>query len=476
MPKAATPKRYAVTLDPEAVGKGMKLVSLVKSPAIGVGWVALASAAQQPIKRVHLSSAAGAAKQVLTGPLLIPGLDILRLDAENQPFYINFSAEQIEEIAHRFMSEASGLSLSNQNHADALEGNQIRELWLTADAAIDKAAHMGFDVPAGTLMASMKVADADFWANEVETGNVTGFSIEGLFDFSELKLQAASAAAPKPMTFKQKIQAALALFSSSVALAAIELKDGTPLEVDDATGEVFTLDADGKRGTAQPDGDYTLSDDTAFVVKDGKQVGHKPAEAPADKTAEEKLAEETAAADKAKTDKAPDTAAVIKTLQTVVEGGETDTVKLVEAITAAIKALGGTAPAVDTTKLSAQRVKLETVEMLDGSSLSYNPISRLLSDASGQPVPSGYHACKDGSFFRVETNQYTYTIDAETYKNATTVLSEATAEVTRLSAIVPAGQRVKLGAAVVTGSQEVNLAEMSPGKRRLHLAKEAAKS
>lgn len=91
MPKATTPTRYAVTLDPDAVGKGMQLVSLVKSPAVGTGWVALAKQAEQPTKRVHLSSAeSGPKKQVLTGPLLIPDLDILRIDSSTkEEYYIN---------------------------------------------------------------------------------------------------------------------------------------------------------------------------------------------------------------------------------------------------------------------------------------------------------------------------------------------------------------------------------------------------
>ncbi len=481
MPTAKTRKRYAVTLDPTAAGKGMKLVSLVKTPAIGTGWVALASATEQPAKRVHLSDeTTGEKKQVLTGPLLIPGLDIVRIDPETQEEYlINFSAEQIELIGHRFMSEAKGLSLSNQNHADALEGNTIRELWLVRDSERDAAAVLGIEVPSGTLMASMHIADADFWKNEVETGNVTGFSIEGLFDFSELKLQAATAAPKKPMSFLSKLKIALAVaFADTVALAAVELEDGTALEVDDATGEVFTMGEDGERGAAQPDGDYKLKAGTAFVVKDGKQVGHKSKEDPAAgtaaaKTDEEKLADEAAAAEKS--DKVPATAAVIKTLQTVVEGGETDTAKLVEAIGAAIKALGGTAPAVDTTKLSAQSVKLEAVEMLDGSTVSYNPITRSLTDEAGNLLKTGYYACKDGNYFKVSTDQYTYQIDSETYAKATTQLSAAQDEVTRLSAIVPAGQRLKLGAAPLAGGEEVNLEEMSPGKRRLYLAKLKAK-
>jgi Putative phage serine protease XkdF len=48
------------------------------------------------------------------------------------------------------------------------------------DPANDKAAALGIDVPAGTWMLSAHIPDADFWEKEVKSGNITGFSIEGL--------------------------------------------------------------------------------------------------------------------------------------------------------------------------------------------------------------------------------------------------------------------------------------------------------
>ncbi|MDO7849026.1 XkdF-like putative serine protease domain-containing protein [Hymenobacter sp. M29] len=456
MPSQKTPKRFAVTLDPTDTGKGMKLVSLVKTPAIGQGWVALASDEHQPVKRVHLSAAAtGEAKQVLTGPLLIPDLPILRIDENGEEFYISFSAEQIEIIAHQFMAEAKGLALSNQNHADALEGNQIRELWLMLDGKLDKAAALGFDLPAGTLMASMKVADSDFWKNEVETGNVTGFSIEGLFDFSELKLQAASAAPKKRMSFKSVVLSAIARLSAALSLASVELDDSTELEVDDATGAVYALKEDGTRGEAYPDGTYKLKDGTAFEVKDGKHVGHKAPEA--EKPAEEKLAEEKPVDNKSAV--APEAAAEVEKLLGSIETEIADVRKLLKGekpaeekpktddkagdtkLSAAVRARAEKDPV----KLAAIELALQTVEMADGSSVNYNPITRSLTDSTGALLKTGYYACADGNYFKVSTDQYTYEIDAETYAKATTQLSAVELELSELKRTKPAGSRIKLG-------------------------------
>lgn len=484
MAATKTPKRFSVTLDPESAGKGMKLVSLVKSPAIGIGWVALSTEAQPQVKRIALSKESK--KQIITGPLLVPGLDIARLDDKGEVFYINFSAEEIEKIGQRFMLEAKGLALSNQNHADALEGNHICELWLTADAAIDKAALHGFDVPAGTLMASMKVADSEFWKNEVETGNVTGFSIEGLFDFSELKLQAASVAAKKPMTFLSKLRAALALaFADTVNLAAVTLDDDTALEVDDATGEVYSLNDDGTRGEAFPDGSYKLKDGAEFVVTNGKHVGHTVNEGD---TAKAQLAAPVVTPDAAKpaaaapvaagaADSEPETEKRLKALEDglakilkIVEKDATDDAAAGEKPGSAALARAETDPV----KLAAIELALEAVDMADGSQFSYNPITRRLLDSTGKMVESGQYACADGSYFKVNTEQYTYQIDKESYDKGVQ-LSAVELELSDLKSKKPGGSRLKLGAAA-PGGEEVNLAEMSPAKRRLHLARQSAKN
>lgn len=60
--------------------------------------------------------------------------------------------------------------------------------------------------------------------------------------------------------------------------AIVTLEDGTSVEIDDATGEVFILDADGARVSPAPDGEHTLSDGTVITVLDGKIV--EPAEEP----------------------------------------------------------------------------------------------------------------------------------------------------------------------------------------------------
>ena len=56
-----------------------------------------------------------------------------------------------------------------------------QEIIVVEDPKIDKSALYGYHVPIGTWMGVRKVYNEEYWLNEVKTGNVRGFSIEGIF-------------------------------------------------------------------------------------------------------------------------------------------------------------------------------------------------------------------------------------------------------------------------------------------------------
>lgn len=434
---AAAP-RYRMVMGENEAEHGVNLVSIVQNPAIGRGFVALSGLKMAP-KRVHLSTET--AQQVLTGPALVPDEEILRLDAKGKPYYISFSAEQISQIKRRYALNGYQ-KLSNHEHATPLDSVVFEESWIVRDSERDPAAVLGLDVPVGTWMLSGYIADADFWANEVVTGNVTGFSIEGLFDTEQVTLAAVPASkSPMKKNWFQRLSTAA---MRALKLSVVTLKDGSQLDIA-SDGTVSKVDEDGQPTEAAPDGSYILDDDTELLVKDGKKA--EPAEKEKEKEVEATDEAVTAAQEVLKGITAETTAADAKAI-----------------VEKALKALGGESaseekPKPEEVKAAAVALFLEAVEMLDGSSLSYNPISRLLTDSNGVPVPSGYHACKDGSFFRVETSQYTYTIDAETYAKATTQLSEVQLKLTAAEtelANTPDGGRVLLsGTGTGTGTSEM---------------------
>lgn len=164
---------------------GVSLVSFVESPAIQSNFVALSE------QGLQVKLATDGMKQVLTGPVLIPDRNIVRLDEKGEPYYITFSAATIESIANKFFKKGKGLHKTNAEHEIALDGNYVVESWIITDPEKDKSAALGLSgLPVGTWMLSYKVEDAGYWKDEILTGKRKGFSLEGMFDYQPVTLAA----------------------------------------------------------------------------------------------------------------------------------------------------------------------------------------------------------------------------------------------------------------------------------------------
>ncbi|MGI4834632.1 MAG: XkdF-like putative serine protease domain-containing protein [Janthinobacterium lividum] len=448
---AAAP-RYNMVLDAATPEHGVQTVSLVANPAIQRGWVALSAAEPATAtRRFHLSEAGQ--RQVLTGPALIPGQQILRLDAEGNPFYIVFTAETIAATARRYALQACHTS-TNQDHATALTGNVVDESWLITDPACDKAVALGLsDLPAGTWMMSMHIPDAEYWLSEVVTGNKTGFSIEGLFDTQHLTLSAAKPAPlPVKMNFYQRLMAKLSKHAPEkaaemrAALGLEQLADGRSLSIDDTTGAVSVVDAEGN-SSALPDGEYDLASGGKLVVAGGvrKDGEGQPATDPA-------LAAPPAADDKAPAAPAPlaETASMTDVVNAIngliaTQGGEKKPSENPATAPAAPKlaeVLHKVALADLGLKLAA--LKLDAIDLEGGGKLIYNAVTRQLRDEKGALAESGYYAAADGSYFNVSTDQYIYEISKPTYDSVYLSQVELQAANAKLAS-TPAAGKLRLG-------------------------------
>lgn len=277
---------------PDDLTTGVSAVSFVLNPAIQHPFVALAEATPT---RLHLS--AEPMQQIVTGPALVPDQPILRLSADNRPYYIRFSAETIAAISRRFMASAN-LAKTTDEHAIALAGNQVVENWLVIDPAQDKSTALGLNVQKGTWMLSIHIPDTTYWNEEILSGKRTGFSIEALLDLMVPDLskydETTLTATPTPQ--KKSLMARL----RAIFLSYENLEDGSQIEIDDQTAMVYVVDADGNRGEALPDGDYKLDSGDSLTVKDGKKsdaVADAAPEMAADAPTAEQPAEEKPSAD-----------------------------------------------------------------------------------------------------------------------------------------------------------------------------------
>ena len=120
-------------------------------------------------------------KRIVTGPLMIPNMEIPRRAEDGSKYYVYFTEETIRQIAEKFVREKK-VDRTNIEHdsEDIRDQNYLFETWIVEDPEMDKAKALGFNVPKGTWMGSMRVMDDTTW-NMVKEGKIKGFSVEGFF-------------------------------------------------------------------------------------------------------------------------------------------------------------------------------------------------------------------------------------------------------------------------------------------------------
>jgi len=152
---------------------GVSAISLVLTPAIMKEFVALS---KTPTKRVNLQED----KRILVSPVLIPDLEIPRMDEETEEEYdIIFGKEEIAKIAENFLINGNQ-NESTLEHGEEIDGVSVIESWIK-EGESDKSADYGFgDLPVGTWFVKIRIHDEALW-QKIKSGEVRGLSIEGLF-------------------------------------------------------------------------------------------------------------------------------------------------------------------------------------------------------------------------------------------------------------------------------------------------------
>ena len=263
---------------------GIFAISFVDAPANECDFVALSR--HRPVKL-----ALDRQKQILTGVVLIPDQLIYRYDESLGEYYLKFTAEDIEKIAQKMMKTGLALNTTTHQHEKPLKNNYLTEIWIVSDSKRDKAAALGLgELPVGTLMASYKIEDAGYWRTEVLTGNVKGFSLEGIFNFKSVSMKKDVKTAAKQAAKKTKLTAfglALQKMGLPVVLegeteaeaeslvdeaAKDEMDAGEPFLIFElADGNEVWVDADGFAtldGEQMAAGEHALADGNFIVIDD----------------------------------------------------------------------------------------------------------------------------------------------------------------------------------------------------------------
>jgi Putative phage serine protease XkdF len=232
-------------------------------------------------------------KGYVTGPVLIPGKEILRYDEKTESYYnLVFSADTILQTMQRWASR-NMQSNANAMHAEPVEKTTFFESTYIRSA--DHAASLGLDLPAGSWVVTAKVNDPDLLAR-IESKELRGFSIEGYFYYEPMaeELQALQGQGQDQgqhqhqddtpergedheswvMNMARKIPDFIKKFHASirrglgqkVGLAQYIISDGTTIDVDDESKAAKLVDAEGNLGESPQDGTYAVADSSDLLV------------------------------------------------------------------------------------------------------------------------------------------------------------------------------------------------------------------
>lgn len=298
---------------------GIFAMSFVEVPAVEKYFIAL----QDNPRPVKL--ALNKYKQILTGVVLVPDMLIYRSDNNLGEYYLKYTAADIERISHKMMKTGLALSTTTHQHEKPLAGNYLTELWIVQDPKRDKAVALGLgELKKGTLVASYKVESAKYWREQVLTGKVKGFSLEGIFNFNNVKMskpnltpaKAKTVLGKKPnaaATFLKQVAAFLEGDSTAEAEAIVdeakkdETDSGEPYLIFElADGGEVSVDADGfatLNGEQMPAGEHALADGNVIVIDDAGLLvitAEEPEAAADPATAAAALKAHTAAKNRAK--------------------------------------------------------------------------------------------------------------------------------------------------------------------------------
>ena len=125
-------------------------------------------------------------KQILSGALMLADVPIYRNNEEFGEHYVVFDAETIQQIAEKFFKRGYQSNVNEMHNPNkAVEGVTMFESWIV-NREQGKMPIKGFeDAKDGSWFGSYKVDNKEIW-DKVKSGEFQGFSVEGIFGYSDL--------------------------------------------------------------------------------------------------------------------------------------------------------------------------------------------------------------------------------------------------------------------------------------------------
>ena len=301
-------KLYDISIDPTDFETGLNAISLVEYPAVEVDFLAFAK------EESAVLQFADEERHIITGIALLADTPIYRIAPDGTEYYVRFTKDCIRQLVEKYFK----FGLTNSVNIEHKDNQFVDGVTMLESYIIDK--ERGIcpsefaSAPDGSWVVSYKVSNLDVW-NKIKSGEVKGFSVQGLFRIIETKLEMNSNKTEEVDKFykeenlensehqnknnislmsklKEKIKALLMQYAAVSTDKGNLIYNTDMLEVG---SEVFVEDENGENVPAA-DGEYILEDGRTVVVTEGKVTEIKEKEeAPAEpemKPEEEQMVDE----------------------------------------------------------------------------------------------------------------------------------------------------------------------------------------
>ena len=290
-------KLYDISIDPTDFETGLNAISLVENPAVEVDFLAFAKDESAVLQF------ADEERHIITGIALLADTPIYRIAPDKTEYYVRFTKDCIRQLVEKYFK----FGLTNSVNIEHKDNQFVDGVTMLESYIIDKergiCPNEFASAPDGSWVVSYKVSNLDVWS-KIKSGEVKGFSVQGLFHIIETKLEMNN---NKPeesehqnknnislmSKLKEKIKALLMQYAAVSTDKGNLIYNTDMLEVG---SEVFVEDENGENVPAA-DGEYMLEDGRTVEVEGGKvtEIKAKEEETPAAPSmpAEEQMVDET---------------------------------------------------------------------------------------------------------------------------------------------------------------------------------------
>lgn len=253
-------KTYEAIFDEEH-NTGVYGISLVQNPAMQGNFIALS----KDEKLVKFKDANKEEKKVV-GLVLEPNKPIYR-NQGGEEYNIVFSENTIKNLSYNFFKQNFQKN-STIEHEDAnkIEGVTFVESWIVEDVKLDKQNIYGFSYPKGSWLAVLKIDNDEIWNSYVKTGEVKGFSIDGLLSLKEVNLKSNINMSKEVLEETQKQTSILSDVLNAVKLAF------TPKEVEKVDVKLGSVKTQDGQITIEYDGDELVVGASAWVMQEDVKI------------------------------------------------------------------------------------------------------------------------------------------------------------------------------------------------------------